>query len=82
MHDDITGIDEHPVALRHTLDAEIAEAFRLQPLDELIGNRRNVPVGAPGSDDHLVGKGALAIEIDRGDVLGLGIIKTGEDCGE
>lgn len=82
MHDNITRIDEHPVALRHTLDPEVSEALRLQPLDQLIGNRRDMTVRAPGGDDHLIGEGTLAVEIDRGNVLGLGIIETCEDCGK
>jgi len=82
MHDNITRIDEHPIALRHALDPQIAEALRLEPLDELIGNGRDMAVRAAGGDDHLIGESALAVEIDRCDVFGLGVIEAGEYCGE
>jgi hypothetical protein len=41
-----------------------------------------VTVGAAGGNDHLIGESALAVEIDRGDVFGLGVIEAGEYCGE
>ena len=77
MHDDVAGVDEHPVALRHAFDPQIAETLRLKPLDELIGNGRDVAVRAAGGDDHLVRESALAVKIDCGDVFGLGVIEAG-----
>jgi len=77
MHHDIAGVDQHPVALRHALDPQITETLRLEPLDQLIGNGRDMAVRAAGGDDHLIGKSALAVKIDRGDVFGLGVIEAG-----
>jgi hypothetical protein len=77
MHHDIAGVDQYPVALRHALDPQIAETLRLKPLDQLVGNGRDMAVGAAGGDDHLIGESALAVKIDRGDVFGLGVIEAG-----
>ena len=77
MHDDIARVDQDPVALWHALDPQIAETLRLEPLDELIGNGRDMAVRAAGGDDHLIGESALAVEIDRRDVFGLGVIEAG-----
>jgi len=68
--------------LRDTLDAEVAEACRLQLLDELIGDGGHMPVRPAVGDDHLVGKSALAVEIDGGDFLRLCIVETVENCGQ
>jgi len=76
MHHNVAGVDEHPVALRHALDPQIAETFCLKPLDELIGNGRDMAVRAAGGNDHLVSERALAVKIDRGDVFGLGVIEA------
>jgi len=34
---------------------------------------------APGRDDHGVGDGTLALQIDENDVLGLVVVKLGQD---
>jgi hypothetical protein len=34
---------------------------------------------APGRDDHGVGDGTLALQIDKNDVLGLVVVKLGQD---
>ena len=77
MHHDVAGVDQDPVALRHAFDPQIAETLRLKPVDELIGNGRDMAVRAAGGDDHLIGESALAVKIDRGDVFGLGVIEAG-----
>jgi hypothetical protein len=77
MHHDIAGVDQHPVALRHALDPQIAETLRFKTLDQLVGNGRDMAVRAAGGDDHLIGESALAVKIDRGDVFGLGVIEAG-----
>src|SRR5262249_8436414 len=38
MDDDITGIDQHPVALPHTLDADTTAACLLDILDQVVGH--------------------------------------------
>ncbi len=53
--------------------------FLLQLLDELVGNGSDMAIGAPGGDDHAIGHGRLAGEVDRHDVLGLGILELGAD---
>jgi hypothetical protein len=46
-------------------------------LDELVGDGRHVAGGSAGGDDHVVGKRAFAVEIDRQDILGFGVIEGG-----
>jgi hypothetical protein len=50
--------------------------------DQLVGDRRYVPVGAAGSDDHVVGECALTVKVDGQDILGFGIVERVEDGGE
>ena len=82
VDNDIARINENPIALRNSLDAKMAEARRLQLLDELIGDGGHMPVRPAIGYHHLIGKGSLAVQIDGGDLLRLGIVETGEKCGQ
>lgn len=65
--------------MRDALDAKLPNSRSLQLLDELLGDRRDVTVRPSGRNHHLVGESAFSIEVDGGDVLGLGIVEAGED---
>jgi hypothetical protein len=45
----------------------------------MIGNGRDMAVGPARGNHHLVGDGALAVQIDGGDLLGLGVVEAGQD---
>ena len=71
MNDDIAGVDQHPVTLGQALSADGSETTLLQALDEMSGDRHNMPMGAAAGDDHGISDGRLADEVDDGHVLGL-----------
>ena len=77
MHHHIAGIDQHPVALGHAFDVQIAVARLLQLVDELVGNGADMAVGAARGHHHVVGNRRLTIEVDGDDLLGLGIVELG-----
>jgi hypothetical protein len=45
----------------------------------VVGHRADVTVRAAGGDDHAVGHGALVLEIDEDDVLGLLVVQASQD---
>jgi len=71
MNDDIAGVDQHPVTLGQALSADGSKTALLQALDEMFGDRYNMPMGAAAGDDHGIGDGCLADEVDDGHVLSL-----------
>ena len=77
VDDHIAGIDQHPVAGAQALDADVAAAGFLQVVEQPVGDRRDVAVRTAGGDDHVVGEGRFAGDVDRDEVLGLGVVETG-----
>ena len=55
MHDDITCIDEHPIARRLPLHPNAGSTLALQGLDDLIGDRIDMTIRTPGGNDHRIG---------------------------
>ncbi len=52
MDDDAAGVDQHPVALAQALDANAGDAVRLQVLDDAVGDRLQMDIGAAGGHHH------------------------------
>ena len=79
MDDDIAGIDQHPVATGEALDAGTAMSGFLEGAQQMIGQRTDMPLGPPGSDDHHIGHGRFATQINSDDVFSLVIIQSFQD---
>src|SRR5262249_24174931 len=71
MDQDVAGVDQHPVALLEALDAAAVQSFGLESFNHMLGQRAHLALRASGGDDHRVGDGALGLEVDRNDLLGL-----------
>src|SRR5262245_18400018 len=79
MHDDVSGIDEDPVSLPHSFNADAWTAVLLDVLHEVIGHGADVTLGAAARDDEIIAYGGFAGEIDDDAVLGLHVFQTRED---
>ena len=79
MDDDVTGVDEHPVAMRHALDANVRKTGLVQVLEHAVRNSADLPIGPAGGHNHEVSDCGLAGEIDGDRVLSLHIVDSGED---
>jgi hypothetical protein len=79
MDDGVGGVEQDPVAMGQAFDARRGQAARFEGLDETIGDRSDMDVGAPGCDHHEISEGGFAAQIDRDDVFRLGVFETGRD---
>ena len=57
VDDYVAGVDQHPIAGAKTLDLKVSSTGVLQILNDMIGNRRDVALGAASGDNHVVGQG-------------------------
>ena len=53
--------------------------FLLGVLHQLVGNGRDMAVGAARSDHHLIGKGTFGIQREGNHAFGLGVLQTGQN---
>src|SRR4029079_6169816 len=79
MHDNVSGIDEDPVSLPHSLDADAGTAASLDVLHEVVGPGAHVTLRSAARHDHVIAYGGFAGEIDDDAVLGLHVFQTRED---
>jgi hypothetical protein len=79
VDDHITRIDQHPVTLRHALDAEIFLTHPPELFGHLVGDGVDVAVGAARCYDHRIGHGRFIDQIDGDDLLGFRITKLIKD---
>jgi len=79
MHDDVTSIDQNPVALIDSFDGGILDARLFQLFEKVIGHRDDLPAGRAGSDHHVIGDRRFSVQVDDGDGLCLVVIKRGCD---
>src|SRR4029078_3356075 len=79
MHDNVSGIDEDPVSLPHSLDADAGPAASLDVLHEVVGHGAHVTLRSAARHDHVIAYGGFAGEIDDNAVLGLHVFQTRED---
>lgn len=56
VNDHITGVDQHPIAGAEPLDVKVPPACLLQVLNDMLGNRRDVTLGAARGHNHVVGE--------------------------
>jgi len=78
MHDHITGIDQHPVRVRQTLDAGL-DANAAKVLNHTVGDGRDMAVRTAAGYDHVIANAGFSVEVDGDDVLGFHFIKLSED---
>jgi hypothetical protein len=64
MDDDVAAVDQNPIALSGTLDADAFQTFAFEFFDEMFGHRLDVTGRGTGGDDHVVGDGRPAGKID------------------
>ena len=76
----IARIDQNPIAMRHALNLNIAEAKRLQTFQQMLRDRPDMPVGAAGCDDHGISEGGFVGEVDGDEILRLVLIEAFLDC--
>jgi hypothetical protein len=60
------------------LGADGAMEPLLEALRELFGDRGDLPRRAAGGDDHVIGDGGLAPQVDGDHVLGLVVVQRGQ----
>ena len=65
--------------MRQPFDPQIALARFLELYGQLIGDRADMPIRAPGGDNHPVRQSGLAVEINGDDVFRLGVFKLGKN---
>lgn len=75
VDDDVTGINDNPVALRHSFGTNAGLAPRMNTFGEFFRHADDLSGRCSRSDDDVVGKGGLAAKVDHFDVKGLVIIK-------
>ena len=78
MNDDVAGVDQHPIAVRHAFDAGVNAEFA-QIFDYSIGNRSDMAMRSAGRHDHIVAHGRSISKIDCEGVLGLHVVEAVED---
>src|SRR5215470_7955332 len=82
MNDDVAGVDQHPVAMRHAFDPRVRHAGLGEVFQHAIGDRANMAVRPARGHNHAVGDRRFAGEIDGDGVLGLHVTEAGEDQAE
>src|SRR5215831_6530725 len=82
VHDDVAGIEQHPVALRSAFDAHPTVSGLFKLALDLLGDGSDVPIRAARSDHHVVADGRFPPNIDHHHVLGFGIIQPESDVSE
>src|SRR3546814_17350876 len=71
VNDDVAGIDQHPIGVGQAFDANLTPRFLLDPLRQLLGDRRDVARRAAAREQHMVGDAAFAGTRDGIVFLGL-----------
>ena len=82
MDDHIIRIDQHPVTGILALDPGGTASGLLVAIGEFFGDAGDLPGVAPRGDHHVIGHGRAATQVDLNDILGLVIIKRGQDTGQ
>jgi len=74
MHDNVSGIDQDPVALILSFDARRTSKSALQSLDKLFAYRNDLPGRSSRTDHHVVRDFGFSAQIDCNDFLGLVLV--------
>ena len=78
MDDDITGIDQHPLAMEPALDPRVGEAGLGEVVQHAVGDRADMAVRPARGHNHGIRDRGFADEIDGDGVLGLHVIEARE----
>lgn len=79
VDDDIAQIDQDPVALDLTFDADGPAAFVPQGSQQPVGKRQHLPWRGAAGNDHPVCDVGFAGQVDIDDILGLAVFKRARD---
>ena len=79
MHDDVSRVDQNPIAGLQTFDAGRTQAFVLQVGNEVFADRRDMTVRASGYDHHVVAQRRFSGNVDGDDVFCLRVLEACED---
>mgnify|MGYP001303364587 CR=1 FL=1 len=79
MHDDVTGIDQDPIAILSAFDGNALNTSRLKPLTQVFRHRPNLTDTGATRHDHGVGNRALTGQVDIDDIDRLVIIERLQD---
>ena len=61
MHDDVAGVDQHPVGTAGALHLHALQSGAVQFLRQMFGHRRDLPVGKACRDHHAIAERRLAL---------------------
>lgn len=64
VNDNIASVDDNPVALICAFNTDMIKAAAFQPFLKFFGKRCDLCGGAAGCDNHVVGYGCLAAQVD------------------
>ena len=78
VDDRVAGVDQHPVVDRLAFDPRRADAGLAAGLDDPFGDGADMRAGTAGGDDHHVGEGGAAGQVDADDVLGFRVLQAGQ----
>ena len=81
MDDHIPGINEHPVGGLQAFDLYMGVPALLESLQQMVGKGADMAVRPSARDNHEIGNGRLAGQVDGYDFLRLVIIKRFDDEG-
>lgn len=75
MHDDVTGVDQHPVTRTFAFHPDIAQIGSLYFFFEMLSHRTDLPRRAAARDNHVVGEGCFSCEIYDDNIFCLVVVK-------
>ena len=80
MHDDVAGIDQHPVALGRAVDRTRAIALFLQPPRQMVGDRRHMARRTSRRHHRRVAQRGAPGQIDGDDLFRLVVFQRRDDA--
>ena len=79
MDDGVLGIEQHPIAKRHSFDFWRRITGLATGFNNSVGDGADMHAGTPGGNDHLVRKRRPARKTDRNDLFRLGVLERLND---
>lgn len=79
MDDDVTCVDQNPIAMRHAFMAYIRQAGLAQVLEQVVRDGADMAVRSAGCNDHVIADRGFAAEIEGEGILGLHVFEGVED---
>ena len=78
MYDQIAGVDQHPIGIGQALNTGTLAAEFLDLALNMVGQGGDMPSRSARGDDHLIGNGGFAGEIQDKHVFGLVVFEAGQ----